>query len=57
MIAGALFAAAGVCGLVASALVGPHVHHGWIAPACVFAAAGVFLVAAIAVLAGKGRQP
>ncbi len=56
IIAGALLVAAGVCGLTASALAGPHVHHGWIPPVSAGAAAGVFFAAFVAVLAAKGRR-
>ncbi len=52
MIAGPLLAAAGVCVFAASALV----KHERAAAVCVFAVAGVLLVAFVAVLAGKGRQ-
>jgi uncharacterized membrane protein len=55
MIAGPLLVAAGVCILVASALL--NVHNGQVPAVCVYAAAAVFSLAALVVLAGKGRQP
>jgi hypothetical protein len=55
MIAGALLVAAGVCILVASALL--NVHNGRVPAVCVYAVAAVLALAAAAVLAGKGRRP
>jgi hypothetical protein len=56
MIAGALIAAAGVLGFVASALAGPHVHLGLVPVAVTAGLAGACIGAAFVVLAGKGRQ-
>ena len=49
-IAGAVFT------LIASALAGPHVHHGSVPVAVCGGLAGACLGAAVVVLAGKGRQ-
>jgi hypothetical protein len=57
MIAGALIAAAGVLGVVASALAGPHVHLGAVPVAVAAGLAGACLGAAFVVLAGKGKRP
>jgi hypothetical protein len=56
MIAGGLFVAAGVLGVVASALAGPHVHLGAVPVAVAAGLAGACIGAAFVVLAGKGRQ-
>ena len=55
-VAAVLFAAAFVCAIAACALAGPHVPVTWVPPAAVGTVAVVLLVAAFAVLAGKGRQ-
>ncbi len=47
-----LLAAAGICLLTGAILT----RHDMTAAVCVFTVAGVCLVAAVAVLAGKGRQ-
>ena len=57
MIAWGLIAAAGVLGVIAAALAGPHVHLGTVPVAVTAGLAGACIGAAVVVLAGKGRQP
>jgi len=54
MTAWVLFIVAVVC--VFAACVAYSLHHGWVPPACFAGAAAVLAVAAVVVLAGKGRR-